>query len=94
MTDARSPSPALDLTVLLTLATALIYAAGWAYAYHWYSDFNLGQYFTFWDRLVGTYRSPKTDYEDVPAGIIYRPKNVVPTSTAPTALGGRSANPA
>jgi lathosterol oxidase len=55
--------------------------------HHWYSDFNLGQYTTFWDRFVGTYRSPKVDYE-------YRPKSVAPTSTAPTALGGRSANPA
>lgn len=62
--------------------------------HHWYSDFNLGQYFTFWDRVVGTYRSPTVDYEDVPEGIIYRPKSVGPTSTAPTALGGRSANPA
>jgi lathosterol oxidase len=62
--------------------------------HHWYSDFNLGQYFTFWDRLVGTYRSPAIDYEDVPEGLIYRPKHVAPTSTAPTALGGRSANPA
>lgn len=42
MTDARSRSPALDLTVLLGLGTALIYTAGWAYAYHWYGNFNLG----------------------------------------------------
>ncbi|MBW2719598.1 MAG: sterol desaturase family protein [Deltaproteobacteria bacterium] len=62
--------------------------------HHWYSDFNLGQYFTFWDRIVGTYRSPTIDYEDVPDGLIYRPKSMAPTSTAPTALGGRSANPA
>jgi lathosterol oxidase len=54
--------------------------------HHWYSDFNLGQYTTFWDRLVGTYRSPTIDYEDVPEGIIYRPPNVRPTSTLPTAL--------
>lgn len=28
--------------------------------HHWYYDFNYGQYTTFWDRLCGTYRSPKT----------------------------------
>ena len=60
--------------------------------HHWYSDFNLGQYFTFWDRLVGTYRSPKIHYEDVPEGIIYRPETAPPISTAPSALDGRSAN--
>jgi len=58
--------------------------------HHWYSDFNLGQYFTFWDRLVGTYRSPKIDYADVPEGIIYRPRRgYVPAATAPSALTSR-----
>jgi hypothetical protein len=33
---------ALDVTVLITLVTALIYAAGWSYAYHWYDRFDLG----------------------------------------------------
>jgi lathosterol oxidase len=56
--------------------------------HHWYSDFNLGQYFTFWDRLVGTYRSPSIDYADVPAGIIYRPPNAPPRSTASSAHTG------
>jgi lathosterol oxidase len=27
--------------------------------HHWYDDHNYGQYTTFWDRLCGTYRSPK-----------------------------------
>lgn len=27
--------------------------------HHWYNDYNLGQYFTFWDRIGGTYRSPE-----------------------------------
>lgn len=55
--------------------------------HHWYSDFNLGQYFTVWDRLMGTYRSPKVDYADVPEGIIYRPRRgYAPVATAPSAL--------
>lgn len=62
--------------------------------HHWYSDFNLGQYFTFWDRLVGTYRSPAIDYEDVPPGIIYRPHGAQPRSTAPSALASGGAQPA
>jgi lathosterol oxidase len=62
--------------------------------HHWYSDFNLGQYFTFWDRLVGTYRSPAIDYEDVPPGIIYRPHSAQPRSTAPSALASGGAQPA
>ncbi len=28
-------------------------------AHHWYYRYNYGQYFTFWDRLCGTYRSPR-----------------------------------
>lgn len=27
--------------------------------HHWYDSYNFGQYTTFWDRLCGTYRSPK-----------------------------------
>ena len=27
-------------------------------AHHWYYAYNYGQYFTFWDRLCGTYRDP------------------------------------
>jgi Delta7-sterol 5-desaturase len=27
--------------------------------HHWYDNYNFGQYTTFWDRLCGTYRSPK-----------------------------------
>ena len=26
--------------------------------HHWFNNYNLGQYFTFWDRVCGTYRSP------------------------------------
>ena len=26
--------------------------------HHWFNNYNLGQYFTFWDRLGGTYRDP------------------------------------
>lgn len=28
--------------------------------HHWYNNYNFGQYFTVWDRIGGTYRSPKT----------------------------------
>ncbi len=28
-------------------------------AHHWYQKYNYGQYFTFWDRLCGTYRDPQ-----------------------------------
>jgi lathosterol oxidase len=27
--------------------------------HHWYHRYNYGQFFTFWDRIAGTYRSPK-----------------------------------
>ena len=33
---------ALDITATVTLITALIYAGGWSYAYHWYDRFELG----------------------------------------------------
>ena len=33
---------ALDITATVTLITALIYAGGWSYAYHWYDRFDLG----------------------------------------------------
>ncbi|WP_133510940.1 hypothetical protein [Candidatus Thiosymbion oneisti] len=32
----------LDLGAAVTLITALIYTAGWSYAYHWYDRFELG----------------------------------------------------
>jgi hypothetical protein len=32
----------LDLGIAVALATALIYAAGWAYAYRWFARFDLG----------------------------------------------------
>lgn len=35
-------SPALDLALIIGLAGALVYAAGWAYAYRWYARFDLG----------------------------------------------------
>lgn len=42
-TAAPQPSsPALDLGVAVGLATALVYAAGWAYAYRWFAQFDLG----------------------------------------------------
>lgn len=38
--------------------------------HHWYSDYNFGQYTTFWDRLCGTHKSPFRDCEDVPEGVL------------------------
>ena len=32
--------------------------AGCHTAHHWYFRYNYGQFFTFWDRLCGTYHSP------------------------------------
>ena len=29
-------------------------------AHHWYNNYNFGQFFTFWDRIGGTYRDPDT----------------------------------
>jgi hypothetical protein len=44
--------------------------------------------------LVGTYRTPTIDYDDVPEGIIYRPPSARPRSTAPSALTPGGAQPA
>jgi lathosterol oxidase len=38
--------------------------------HHWYYNYNFGQYTTVWDRICGTYRSPFTDCEDVPDGVL------------------------
>jgi lathosterol oxidase len=38
--------------------------------HHWYGTYNFGQYFTFWDRLCGTHRSPFEGCEDVPEGVL------------------------
>ncbi len=42
--DERSAGPrlGLELAVLIGIGLALIYAAGWAYAYRWYGRFDLG----------------------------------------------------
>lgn len=36
------PPRILDLAATVTLIAALIYTAGWSYAYHWYDRFELG----------------------------------------------------
>jgi hypothetical protein len=42
-TSPRTASPpAIDIAAAVALLAALIYAAGWSYAYHWYDRFNLG----------------------------------------------------
>jgi lathosterol oxidase len=45
--------------------------------HHWYETYNFGQYFTFWDRLMGTYRDPDVAYDDLPAGLVVRAQNVM-----------------
>jgi len=35
-------SASLNLSLLIGLGAALIYVAGWSYAYHWYGRFGLG----------------------------------------------------
>jgi hypothetical protein len=37
-----SASGWLDIATLMALATALVYAAGWTYAYHYFANFQLG----------------------------------------------------
>ena len=37
---------------------AIVNHTGCHTAHHWYNGYNYGQFFTFWDRLCGTYRDP------------------------------------
>lgn len=60
----------LGLVMFVTLWTVMIHDrvrfvpggivnhTGCHTAHHWYQKYNYGQYFTFWDRLCGTYRDP------------------------------------
>ena len=45
--------------------------------HHWYENYNFGQYFTVWDRLMGTYRDPEVAWADVPPGIVVRAQDVM-----------------
>ncbi|MGB0679810.1 MAG: sterol desaturase family protein [Polyangiales bacterium] len=38
--------------------------------HHWYYNYNFGQFFTFWDRLAGTYKDPESCYDDVPNDVL------------------------
>jgi len=42
--------------------------------HHWYDFHNFGQFFTFWDRIGGTYKDPESDEvrAEVPEGILRR----------------------
>ena len=40
--------------------------------HHWYSAYNFGQFFTFWDRWMGTYRHPDTARGEVPSVVMAR----------------------
>lgn len=44
--------------------------------HHWYSNYNFGQYFTFWDRLMGTYKSPEECGDEVPQDLLVRAQDV------------------
>lgn len=45
--------------------------------HHWYENYNFGQYFTVWDRLMGTYRDPEVAWADIPPGIVVRAQDVM-----------------
>ncbi len=40
--------------------------------HHWFYHYNYGQFFTFWDRMMGTWRDPEvSEKEDgIPEGIL------------------------
>ena len=67
--------------------------AGHHTLHHWYYQYNLGQFFTFWDRLCGTYKDPELLYEDIPKGVLVRwqdgpGKLDAPSAPTPTDLRG------
>jgi lathosterol oxidase len=45
--------------------------------HHWYSGYNYGQYFTVWDRMMGTYRDPEIARDDIPEGIVVRAQDAL-----------------
>lgn len=45
--------------------------------HHWYETGNFGQYFTFWDRVMGTYYDPEIERADVPEGIVVRAQDAI-----------------
>lgn len=42
--------------------------------HHWFDNYNFGQFFTFWDRIGGTYKDPESDevQGQVPADVLRR----------------------
>jgi lathosterol oxidase len=56
--------------------------------HHWYGSYNFGQYFTVWDRLMGTYRDPEVAWDDVPAGIVVRAQDAVAVAPHPPLSAG------
>ncbi|AKF07388.1 sterol desaturase family protein [Sandaracinus amylolyticus] len=40
--------------------------------HHWYYDYNYGQFFTFWDRLMGTWKDPEVAEKsgEIPDGVL------------------------
>jgi Delta7-sterol 5-desaturase len=55
--------------------------------HHWYYNCNFGQFFTLWDRIGGTYRSPETEADDCPVDVnrphVFRSKGSRPHEHAP-----------
>lgn len=56
--------------------------------HHWYGDYNHGQYFTFWDRLMKTYRSPALPDPEIPDDVL-RPHLALSGSAAPASSTAR-----
>ncbi len=38
--------------------------------HHWYYNCNYGQFFTFWDRIGGTYRDPEEVHDRIPKSVL------------------------
>lgn len=51
---------------------SIINTCGHHSLHHWYFQCNYGQFFTFWDKLMGTWRDPEEEFYKgkVPAGIL------------------------
>ena len=56
--------------------------------HHWFYQCNYGQFTTFWDRLMGTWRDPveAANNGEVPADIVRRSRAIPTRSVAPQAL--------
>lgn len=58
--------------------------------HHWYYSCNYGQFFTFWDRVGGTYRDPE-HCPDVPTEVL-RPHRIRRADRAPSSTADRASS--